>query len=177
MPAFLAPTLLLALVQATAAPASPVPAPSGPPSPGAACTPAEYRQFDFWIGEWNVVNQQPPAGRTPPVSKSRITRILNGCAVLEEYETPNGYAGKSFNFRDKAGRWNQVWIDNGGQPLFLKGGMEGASMVMRDESTPINRITWSPVEGGKVRQHWETSKDGGKTWQTSFDGLYTPVAR
>ena len=171
MTTLLAPAVLLALVQA----ASPTPAPSGPPpSPGAACTPAEYRQFDFWIGEWDVVNQQPPAGRTPPVSKSRISRILNGCAVLEEYETPSGYAGKSFNFRDKAGRWNQVWIDNGGQPLFLKGGMEGASMVLRDESTPINRITWSPAEGGKVRQHWETSKDGGKTWQTSFDGLYSP---
>ena len=168
MPISLAPAVLFALVQTAS------PAPSAPPPPGAACTPAAYRQFDFWIGEWDVVNQQPPAGRTPPVSKSRISRILNGCAVLEEYETPGGYAGKSFNFRDKAGRWNQVWIDNGGQPLFLKGGMEGQSMVLRDESNPINRITWSPVEGGKVRQHWETSKDGGKTWQTSFDGLYTP---
>jgi hypothetical protein len=132
---------------------------------------APYREFDFWVGEWQVVNQQPPAGRTPPVSKSRITRILNGCAVLEEYETPAGYAGKSLNFRDaKTGAWHQTWIDNGGAPLFLKGGMKGAAMVLADD---VNRITWTAMPGGTVRQHWETSKDGGKTWQTSFDGLYT----
>jgi hypothetical protein len=25
---------------------------------------------------------------------------------------------------------------------------------------------------GRVRQHWETSKDGGATWTTAFDGYY-----
>lgn len=161
--------LALALFQA--------PSPSAPPSPGAACTPAEYRQFDFWIGEWDVTNQRPPAGKTPPPSKSRISRILDGCAVLEEYETAGGYAGKSLNFRDgPAGKWRQVWIDNGGAPLFLAGGMQGVSMVLQDDATPINRITWTPMGAGRVRQHWETSKDGGRTWETSFDGLYSPRA-
>jgi hypothetical protein len=183
MPTIAAPAaviLALALLVQGPAPAggasSPAPSPaSAPASPGTACVPAAYREFDFWVGEWDVVNQRPPAGRTPPSSKSRITRILNGCAVLEEYETANGYAGKSLNFHDgKAGKWHQVWIDNGGSPLFLKGGMQGRSMVMQDESAPINRITWTPMDGGKVRQHWETSKDAGRTWQTSFDGLYTP---
>ena len=173
MPAITVPAALSLFALAQAAAPSAAPAPR--PSPGAACASAAFRQFDFWIGEWEVVNQRPPAGRTPPASKSRITRILDGCAVLEEYETANGYAGKSLNFHDaKAGRWNQVWIDNGGTPLFLKGGMEGASMVMRDESSPINRITWTPVAGGKVRQLWETSKDGGRTWEIAFDGMYTP---
>jgi hypothetical protein len=50
---------LLALLQ-TASPAAPPPA---PPSPGAACTAAAFHQFDFWIGEWEVTNQQAPAGR------------------------------------------------------------------------------------------------------------------
>ena len=173
MPTILAPAaaLLLALVQS--------PAPSAPPSPGAACTPAAYRQFDFWVGEWDVTNLRPPAGRTPPPSKSRISRILNGCAVLEEYETANGYAGKSLNFHDgKSGKWHQVWIDNGGTPLFLKGGRQGPSMVLQDDgaSGPVNRITWTPTEGGKVRQHWETSTDGGRTWQTAFDGRYAPLS-
>ena len=34
------------------------------------------------------------------------------------------------------------------------------------------RITWTPNADGSVRQHWETSTDDGKTWKTSFDGLY-----
>jgi hypothetical protein len=159
------------------------PAPSGPPkpppSPGTACIPPAFHQFDFWIGEWEVRNQQPPPGRTPPASKSRISRILSGCAILEEYETAQGYAGKSLNFHDaKAGRWRQVWIDTGGSPLFLEGGMEGKSMVMRDDGSTgvINRITWTPLDGGTVRQLWETSKDKGATWQVAFDGLYSPRA-
>jgi hypothetical protein len=32
------------------------------------------------------------------------------------------------------------------------------------------------MEGGKVRQHWESSQDAGRTWKTVFDGLYTPRA-
>jgi hypothetical protein len=167
--------LALALLQSPA----PSGAPKAPPSPGTACLPAAFHQFDFWIGEWEVSNQQPPPGRTPPASKSRISRILSGCAILEEYETAQGYAGKSLNFHDaQGGRWRQVWIDTGGSPLFLAGGLEGNSMVMRDDgaSGAINRITWTPLEGGKVRQLWETSKDQGKTWQVAFDGLYTPRA-
>ena len=37
----------------------------------------------------------------------------------------------------------------------------------------IQRITWTPLDGGRVRQHWESTTDGGKTWVTAFDGLYT----
>jgi hypothetical protein len=175
--------VLAALLLTTSQAASPSPAAalpaSPPPSPGATCQSASYRQFDFWIGEWQVTNQRPPAGRTPPPAKSRISRILNGCAVLEEYETAAGYAGKSLNFHDgKSWKWHQVWIDNGGTPLFLKGALQGQSMILQDDggSGPVNRITWTPMEGGKVRQHWESSKDGGRTWQTVFDGLYTPRA-
>ena len=159
--------LLVALAQAASASPS---APATPPSPGAQCQTADHRQFDFWIGEWQVVNQKPPAGRNPPPAKSRISRILDGCAVLEEYETPGGYAGKSLNFHDGKGGWRQTWIDNGGAPLFLKGGMQGGSMVLADD---VNRITWTPM-AGNVRQHWEITKDAGRTWQTAFDGLYTP---
>lgn len=27
-------------------------------------------------------------------------------------------------------------------------------------------------DGIKVRQFWQTSSDGGKTWQVAFDGVY-----
>jgi len=35
-----------------------------------------------------------------------------------------------------------------------------------------NRISWHDNSDGTVRQHWETSADAGKSWQTAFDGLY-----
>ena len=40
----------------------------------------------------------------------------------------------------------------------------------------LQRITWTPLEGGVVRQLWETSKDGGRTWAVVFDGRYAPKA-
>jgi hypothetical protein len=56
-------------------------------------------------------------------------------------------------------------------------------MVLEGETPPSapggpatkNRITWSPEAEGRVRQHWETSADGGKTYTTAFDGMYHPV--
>lgn len=41
---------------------------------------AEFRQFDFWIGDWNVEAPANP-GR---ISRNRITRTNGGCALYLE---------------------------------------------------------------------------------------------
>lgn len=136
------------------------------------CNTAEFRQFDFWLGDWDVESAAAP-GTT---SRNRITLVNDGCTLREEYTTPTGYAGTSLNFYD-AGRkrWHQTWIDNQGGALYLEGGLEGEAMVMRTTGDPDNvqRITWTPLPGGGVRQHWESTSDGGKSWTTAFDGRYT----
>jgi hypothetical protein len=35
-----------------------------------------------------------------------------------------------------------------------------------------NRITWHETAPSAVRQLWEVSSDGGKTWGVVFDGRY-----
>jgi hypothetical protein len=42
-----------------------------------------------------------------------------------------------------------------------------------DAAAPADRVTWTPNADGSVRQLWEKSADGGATWTTAFDGLYT----
>jgi hypothetical protein len=37
----------------------------------------------------------------------------------------------------------------------------------------VQRITWSREADGSVRQLWESSSDGGRTWTAAFDGIYT----
>ena len=44
----------------------------------------------------------------------------------------------------------------------------------QDGTEQLHRITWKPLEGGDVRQTWDTSADEGQTWTTLFDGRYTP---
>jgi hypothetical protein len=135
------------------------------------CNAAEFRQFDFWLGDWDVTSRANPGSS----SRNRITLINGGCTLREEYTTPLGYAGTSLNFYD-AGRgvWHQTWIDNQGGALYLDGRLEGGSMVLATTADPQNvqRITWTPLEDGRVRQHWEATTDGGKAWSTVFDGYY-----
>lgn len=138
--------------------------------------PPESRQFDFWIGEWDVTT---PDGK--PAGSSRIERIANGAGLLENwtgYPAPTGGNGKSLNAYNPARKqWQQFWVGAGGGVLELAGGLVGKDMVLVGEhgvggARLTEKITWTPNADGSVRQHWEQSKDGGKTWTTAFDGLY-----
>jgi hypothetical protein len=159
--------LFLLLLQAT---------PSTTTVPPGVCTGPEHRQFDFWIGDWEVRGAQ---GRV--LGHNRITPILGGCALREEWTSADGkIVGTSHNAYDpKDRRWHQAWVDNGPSRLDLVGGLVGTEMVLEQRTAPgtsgpgdVQRITWTPLPDGGVRQHWQASKDGGKTWTTAFDGLY-----
>ena len=52
------------------------------------CTAPEYRQFDFWIGDWVVQN---PAGQIAGMNS--ITREYDGCLLVEHWAGTGGGAG------------------------------------------------------------------------------------
>jgi hypothetical protein len=141
---------------------------------GAACEAAEHRQFDFWLGEWNV---HGPKGQLAGVN--RITSEYGGCVLHERYTTDRGYSGESFNMYDPGRRlWHQTWVDSSGTLLLLDGGLRGQDMVLEGETVGADgkvtrhRITWSPKADAGVRQHWESTDQKGQ-WTTAFDGTYT----
>lgn len=145
-----------------------------PPS----CTTATHRQFDFWIGHWRVMEKDKLAGH------NRITSIDGGCVLLESWTGVSGFTGHSLNIYDASrGVWHQTWVDNSGSLLVLEGTFRDGKMVLEGEHEGTEagkkrreRITWTPLPGGEVRQHWESSTDGGVTWTTAFDGRYTRAA-
>jgi hypothetical protein len=153
------------------------PVPPAAQTPPAACTAQEYRQFDFWLGEWEVFN---PAGK--PVGRSRIEAVQGGCAIAEHWTSGSGPAndGTSLNRYDAATKqWEQYWVDAQGGRLFLRGGLhEGAMVLSSSEGQDRQRISWTPYPDGSVRQIWESSADGGASWKTAFDGWYKrPAAK
>lgn len=136
-------------------------------APPKACAGPEYRQFDFWIGEWDVFGV-----KGAQVGRSRIELHGSGCYLLENWTSTTGFDGKSLNMYDASDkRWHQSWYDNSGSRLDLAGALADGKMIMssRDGS---QRITWTPNPDGTVRQFWEVTKDQGKTWTSSFDGKY-----
>lgn len=151
------------------------------PAPPPACTSAQHHQFDFWLGEWEVFN---PAGKQ--VGQSRIDSISKGCALLENWLGQGGLDGKSLNIFDaKDGQWHQSWVDSSGSRLELAGSFANGAMVLQG-SAPVpgkpgamvtQRITWSVNADASVRQLWESSQDGGKTWVVAFDGKYVRKAK
>jgi len=133
----------------------------------------EYRQFDFWIGEWDVQAGGNHAGT------NSVQLILGDCVIFENWTGARGMTGKSFNIYNAAkGKWQQTWVDSTGNVLELYGEFkDGAMRLVGEKPGPngpriINKITFTPLEGGRVRQLWESSQDDGKTWNTAFDGLY-----
>lgn len=148
-----------------------------PPRP-APCAAPESRQFDFWIGDWDVLR---PDGKL--AGTNRIAPLY-GCVLHESWKSGK-FEGQSLNRFDAArGVWHQTWVDSGGTLLLLEGGLRDGAMTMSDahvpgrrDAAPVNEITWTPHADGTVRQLWRVSRDGGKTWTVAFDGRYVRSAR
>jgi hypothetical protein len=145
---------------------------AAPPPPK--CDAPEYRQFDFWVGSWDVTMRGQPAGG------NLVTLEEGGCLVHEHWTGKGGGTGQSFNFFDRDdGAWHQVWVSNTGSVLYLTGHYADGTLTYlgetrRPDGTSLrHRLSFHPNGDGTVRQLWETSSDSGATWAVSFDGHYT----
>jgi hypothetical protein len=150
------------------------------PSAGIACDAAEQRQFDFWIGRWQVVTAEGKQA-----GENTIEAIDGGCALIERWRGNGGFSGTSLNSWDGDARvWRQHWVDSQGGLLRLAGAIDGGAMVLastephpkKPGATLRQRIRWTPLADGAVRQLWQTSEDDGATWKTTFDGRYVRTA-
>jgi hypothetical protein len=143
-------------------------------SGAATCGTPENRQFDFWLGDWQV---HRPDGSFAGLN--RITLEYGGCVVHEHYATGAAYSGESLNTYDAARKmWHQSWVDDTGLLLLLDGHWDGKNMVMEGAAPGAGgvltkqRITWTPNPDGSVRQFWQAA-DGKGGWTVVFDGHYT----
>ena len=98
------------------------------------------------MGTWEVTNAQGNVAGT-----NRITSILGGCVLLEEWQSNGGpYSGKSLNIYDAANdKWQQTWVDNGGLLLELDGGLKDGKMVLKghrpgENGAEVDRATCEP---------------------------------
>ena len=150
---------------------------SSRPLPGCApvaCASAEHRQFDFWIGEWDVKNPQGLQAGT-----SSVQLILGKCIIYENWSSGSGSDGKSFNIYDvNDKKWHQTYVDDKGTFTHYIGGLVNGEMAVIADTpvagkSTLAKMTFSKLPNGDVRQHGENSTDEGKSWTTTFDLIYS----
>lgn len=140
------------------------------------CCTEKHTQFDFWIGEWTVTNPDGSAA-----GQNSIDKIQDQCILRENWTSAKGkYTGTSYNFYNAQNKqWEQIWIDNQGGNLHLKGHRKGNQMILRTDNaknangkTFYHQVTWTKNDDGTVRQLWETITEGQQV-VIAFDGLYS----
>ena len=134
-----------------------------------------HRQFDFWLGEWEVRDGAGKLG-----GHNRITAEQNGCVVEEQWRSLKGGTGQSLNYYSpQSGKWHQLWLDAGASIIDISGGLDGGSMVLEgsiyylaSQAEKPFRGTWTLLEDGRVRQFFQ-EQDASGNWQTWFEGFYS----
>lgn len=133
----------------------------------------EYRQFDFWVGDWNVVGTNGQQ-----LGTNKVMLLEGGCVVAENWTSASGGTGKSFNFYNPITRkWHQSYMDDSGANWMMDGEYkdgvlkyEGA--IYSPGSKVLVHMSFFNLGPDKVRQTAETSADNGKTWTPVWDSMY-----
>jgi hypothetical protein len=150
-------------------------------SPLPVCVTPEHRQFDFWVGHWDVY----PTGKDTLVAHSLIEKIYSGCTIRENWMPLSKSDGGSLNMYDPADkRWHQTWQDAQNGRVTFEGALVDGKMVLVGDWKSVNgpgkdaliRMTYSRNADGSVRQFGEQSTDFGATWSPSFDFTYKKSA-
>lgn len=146
-----------------------------------ACPAPEARQFDFWIGEWNVVNRGLTAEGWVETGRAttKVFPVLDGCAIVELWRGTAwnrktlGFSVRNFN--PETGKWFLLlnWPD-AGVPDF--GSLEGVFNHGRGEffldatdaqgKPEKKRYTFSDATPDSLRWDAARSGDDGKSWTT-----------
>ena len=144
-------------------------------APQPACqSDARYRQFDFWLGEWDVFVDGRRSG------ENTISREEGGCLVLERWTDVAGGTGQSYNFFNPAtGQWRQVWVSDF-MTIDYSGGLNaGGAMELRGRITYFGTERsfdflgrWTALDDGTVEQYFEQYDPDRKEMVPIFTGIY-----
>ena len=145
---------------------------------------AHYREFDFWLGAWDV--RPPGSPANSPAAENILTLEYDGCVLMEHWKPggagTTGGGGSSFNIYDATRKmWFQTWVDSTGGLHEYHGNLDAEGNMAFIGETPgapgqparvPTRLTLSRQGPDQVRQFSEVSVDGGKTWTTAYELIY-----
>ena len=146
---------------------------------------ATSRDFDFWMGKWNVRNrrlaQRLGGSDEWDVFHAKVAaRPLPGGLGNEDVfctEYGGGFVGMSFRFFDpESGQWS-IYSADSRRPGLLDppviGSFAGDTGIFEGDNAfdgrPIRvRFTWSGITTPRPRWEQAFSDDGGQSWETNW---------
>ena len=149
-----------------------------------ACRDPQYREFDFWIGEWDIANlqlQDDGAWADVGTATNRVFPVAGGCGIVELWD---GYLGDSHirgfsvrTYNSDTQTWqlllnwpqqNQAGFSDL-EGVFTHGRGDFTSLFASSDGTPgMIRYTFADIGHDRFRWNDGTSTDDGQTWRTSW---------
>lgn len=149
----------------------------------APCGSPEARQFDFWLGEWDLTwPAEQMGGESGAIARGRnsLTRLFEDCVVEENFMTEDAsFRGHSVSVYDvNAGLWRQTWVDSAGGYISLTGGVVDGEMVLATDpketeaGVVFHRMVFADIESDSLEWAWRRTADGGMTWTDLWNISY-----
>ena len=142
------------------------------------CATPEARQFDFWLGEWDVSPSGSTSGAT--IAESSITLADQGCVVIEHWRPFGGAHGHSLNSYDPTTQsWHQSWMSAAPLRTEYRGQFENGMMSF-EALTPLpgvpegarSRMNFQALDADTVRQWGDQLNAGATDWVVTWDLTY-----
>jgi hypothetical protein len=135
------------------------------------------RQFDFWLGEWDL------SWDDGQCATNSVYRDFDDRVIVENFDgrPSSELQGMSLSTYDvDAGCWRQTWVDNNGSYLDFRGEFRDGQMDLRTERVvdgrpALMRMRWFDIRHEALTWAWERSFDRGRTWETLWRIAYTRV--
>ncbi len=139
------------------------------------CSAPQFRQFDFWIGDWDL---SWPASQSsdmkPGHGSNHISAALDNCVIMENFDGTasiplRGTSLSTYNRRSH--KWQQTWVDNTGAYLDFAGEFNDGEMILtRQAVSPagkrvLQRMVWKNITPSALDWSWQRSTDNGKNWE------------
>lgn len=140
------------------------------------CSDPQQKQFDFWVGEWDLTSAGPNGSKVAQGTNS-VHRIMDGCVVQENFSSGDTgpLRGMSLSmFEPQSGKWKQTWVDNQGAYMDFVGEFKDGQMVLAREATGpggskfLQRMVYKNIGANEFDWSWEASRDGGTTWTVKW---------
>jgi hypothetical protein len=132
------------------------------------------KSMNFWVGDWDVYEQNQIVGR------DKVEVIFDGTTIIEDWvgkDSPQDVGKSFFYWRAESKSWKQVWVVPGRAykekvAHAVPNGLQFVGKVfLRNGKTVDDRTTLTLNPDGSVHQVIEQAADG-RTWKVGFDAIY-----